>query len=754
MTSTAAQRILEEALKKGYVDCHIWKVLVTGAAGSGKTSLKYRLFGADPPSVRCSTALAEAAIRAISREIVGTDLTGWFKVTSDELMELLGGALKAGVPMEEGKLIPGTPEAPDFKQPTEFSIPDHSTPSTVAYNTASTSSMPTSKTTEAAVDVPTKFATGDSKQPKRDDVSSNSSPLPPSVDSSNVTRPSESPPVTVSSSKQELVQLVEKSQGSKRFLELQWIHFIDSGGQPQFHEVLPAFIRNTTATIFVMKLSERLDEHPMIEYYDVNGEILGKPYQHALSNEQILQYSVRTILSQPSSGGKTLVVGTHRDRESSCSESRAEKNRKLIDMLTPLKDHLVYYRLGSEVIFPINAKKPKKQDHQVCAEIRKQIEDKESGPPPYKIPIGWFLLEQDIIKASKVGLISKTECLGIAASLNINAEALTAALQYFDNLNIFLYYPFILPEVVFSNPQVLLDKITELVHFSYSLRSDNSSEVSGEGVKHQNQDKGRTRFLGKFKPHKFKSRHPSRSPPLAVEGKWLQFRDKGIVTVDMFQDKRFSAHYIPDLFTPADFIKLLEDLLIIAPLSRTEYFMPSLLQMTSPENIMKQLPTTTSSAAPLLVHFPAGCAQNGVFCALVVYLLSKCRWKFAKGTSECVARSCVCFQLPGKPVCIALVDSFSFFTVHVYTKGLDAMCRRVCPMIREAIFSGLKAASKSMRYNNSTPVPAFFCKCSFPPHAATPTIDDVDGYLMCTKSSNSGHLTKQHTMWWPSVEGM
>ena len=73
-------------------------MLVTGAAGSGKTSLKYRLFGKELPSVRCSTAVAEAAIRAISREIVGTDLTGWFKVTPDELMAMLGGALKAGIP--------------------------------------------------------------------------------------------------------------------------------------------------------------------------------------------------------------------------------------------------------------------------------------------------------------------------------------------------------------------------------------------------------------------------------------------------------------------------------------------------------------------------------------------------------------------------------------------------------------------------------------------------------------------------------
>ena len=267
-------------------------MLVTGAAGSGKTTLKYRLFGKDPPSLRRSTALAEAAIRAISREIVGTDLTGWFKVTSDELMELLGGALKGGVPMEEGKLVPGTPEAPDFKQPTECSIPDHSTPSTVAYNTESTSSMPTSKTTEAAVNVPTKISTGDSKQPKRDNVAPNRSPLPSSVASSNVSRTSESTPVTDSSAKKYLVQLVEKSEGSKRFLELQWIHFIDSGGQPQFHEVLPAFIRNTTATIFVLKLSERLDEHPVIKYYDENGQVCGKPFRHALTNEQMLQCCV------------------------------------------------------------------------------------------------------------------------------------------------------------------------------------------------------------------------------------------------------------------------------------------------------------------------------------------------------------------------------------------------------------------------------------------------------------------------------
>ena len=55
--------------------------------------------------------------------------------------------------------------------------------------------------------------------------------------------------------------------------------------------------------------------------------------------------------------------------------------------------------------------------------IRKQVEDEKCVPLPYKIPIGWFLLEQDIIKATKGDLISRVECFGIA---------LGAALEYFD----------------------------------------------------------------------------------------------------------------------------------------------------------------------------------------------------------------------------------------------------------------------------------------------------------------------------------
>ena len=90
------------------------------------------------------------------------------------------------------------------------------------------------------------------------------------------------------SSKQELVQLLERFHGSRHFLELQWIHFIDSVGQPQFHEVCPAFIGNTIDIILVMKLSEGLDEDPVANIYNESGDWYSKSYHHVHSNEQIL----------------------------------------------------------------------------------------------------------------------------------------------------------------------------------------------------------------------------------------------------------------------------------------------------------------------------------------------------------------------------------------------------------------------------------------------------------------------------------
>ena len=67
----------------------------------------------------------------------------------------------------------------------------------------------------------------------------------------------------------------------------------------------------------------------------------------------------------------------------------------------------------------MNAKTTMEQGHQVWGMIHRHIEDKKHALTP---PLHWMV-------SAKVGVISKREYLGIAAVLNIDAEAHTAPLE-------------------------------------------------------------------------------------------------------------------------------------------------------------------------------------------------------------------------------------------------------------------------------------------------------------------------------------
>ena len=73
-----------------------------------------------------------------------------------------------------------------------------------------------------------------------------------------ITAATPSPLPQMSTTQQQLAQLIEKCPVAQQIFEL---HFVDSGGQPQFHEVLPAFIYNTALIVVVLNLSEELSAY-------------------------------------------------------------------------------------------------------------------------------------------------------------------------------------------------------------------------------------------------------------------------------------------------------------------------------------------------------------------------------------------------------------------------------------------------------------------------------------------------------------
>ena len=528
----------------------------------------------------------------------------------------------------------------------------------------------------------------------------------------------------------ELVRFLEHSSGSKRFLEVQWIHFIDSGGQPEFNNVLPQFMNNTMVHVHIHKMSERLNERPIIECYDEGGRPCGKPYRSTQRNDEIMRGCLQSMHAQgmASNGSgrrvRTILLGTHRDLEHTSTESGKQKNRELLGTLPQiLLDDIVFRdQTSKDMIFSVNAKAPEPCDYDTAAHIRRIITDKKQAPPPYKVPIGWFLLEQDIAKlAEKLGrdVVSKEDCQQIARRLNINDTSLEAALEYFDQLNIFLYMPTLLPHLVFSNPQAPLDVFSELVVHSYLFRS--TSMIN----------------------------------PLAGDGILQRFQEKGIVTAEILGSPMFAKFYVTGLYGAEDIITLYKGLLMAAPVTKTDFLMPSLLPEIAREDIAKhRSDPSRSPVAPLLLHSVSGCSPNGLFSALVCYLLQHCRWQlsYAPGsllTPACLYRTCIEFQPPTVSSKVVLIDSGAYIEVH--PKSNDRFPPQVSTWISKALLNGLDEVSKTLHYEVGSHKLAFFCEspqcASHAPHTAT--IDPSFRFWRCTRSAGmiTGWLSNEHLVW-------
>ena len=667
------QVLYNQALTHGYIESRSIVSVLTGAAGSGKTHVKHLLFKKKPPVIRISTALMESPFRAVSLTRVDTDDDDWYEIDDDEQCRMIAAALNAGdVPTETAPPESTSQEMAEEQQPQSNDVP-HSTDQQQSADQAATTNH-TDPLSTSLPQLTTESALISQADQEPDDNGVG----------------------------EEIVRLMLASSGSKKLLQADRIYLFDTGGQTIFHELLRLFLRRESVTIFVTKLNERLDHHPMIEYYGKDGKPLSQPHPSPLTHEDILKYSFRAVQSQAyteddsqetahsractegesqETTPKLLIVGTHRDKEWWCSESRKQKNEKLIALLAPAFQRMLLYHGEEmkELIFPVDAKYPGRQDQEVAKELRKAILSAMSSLKSHKTPLAWHILEIALRKlAASVSrsILSRQECLRVARKLHLSAEQLNAALYHFMQLNLILYYRELLPHAVFTDPQIVFDKVTELVQYSYTLRCKPDQRT-------------------------------------VTRGEMLEFRDEGVVTLKLL--KEFPKHYMSNLFSPSDLVCILEHQLIIAHISEGKYFMPSLLLDLPGKQVERHRVEPSSPAAPFVIYFPGGLAPCGIFCALVASLLSPLNplhWQLLPSPTNpvrpaCVARNCIEFQLPdGYPV--ALIDSYTHYEVHVIAPGI--VCSEVCPQIRTTIFQNLDFATKALHYTNLTPKPAFLCE--------------------------------------------
>ena len=94
------------------------------------------------------------------------------------------------------------------------------------------------------------------------------------------------------------------------------------------------FYQNSSTTfplVYCDRSQPAFDDYPMNYYYNEEGESVGEGVKSTLTNEQIIRLCLRMIVSKSQGDRrvKVIFVGTHRDEEHKCTETREEKESQV-----------------------------------------------------------------------------------------------------------------------------------------------------------------------------------------------------------------------------------------------------------------------------------------------------------------------------------------------------------------------------------------------------------------------------------------
>ena len=539
------------------------------------------------------------------------------------------------------------------------------------------------------------------------------------------------------------------------------VYLTDTGGQIEFQELLPLLVSGPSVFFLVFRLDHDLNKRFTVEYVRHNGTT-SEPY---LSNFTVKEALLQTLASIASMGtyvymgcGKEQVplrpevffVGTHMDKVSRAKINRIDRTLCHMVKSTGLyREGMIQFASESRMLLAVNNLS---DDDSGIQQVREAVERLGSrGSFKVTAPPSWLIFSLTI-RQHKDRVLSYEQCFEVARQCGITSrEELNEAL-WFLHTKVGLIRHFQgdgledLQEIVIQDPQVLFDRITDLVVETFTF--DKTSPAVRE-----------------------------------------DFKKKGIFPFSTFEKISASSDR---LLTPSRLVKLLEHLHIIAPLEKEEgkeegegeekrYFMPCILAHAQPaeptsrfERISRALTAVFRRSAEqspnnssLLVGFRCGYCPKGLFAALVVYLLANARSHGHKWTlqRDQIFKDQISFLVrPYDTVSITVQPKFFEITC---TPALSKSSHNrhfplatTCGEVRCCIETGIREVTSALHYtSDAAHYLAFYCPGNHrgpdlkEPHPAEIIFhDNKPCTLQCVLGERGTfELPSRHERWFPEV---
>ncbi len=499
------------------------------------------------------------------------------------------------------------------------------------------------------------------------------------------------------------------------------LQIIDTGGQPEFLEVLAMLLIAPSINIQVFRLDQKLDQRYLVKFVTEVGTTT-RPYFSSYTVEEAIFQALSCVaflrpapacppqlpIDVPVSHSvSTLFVGTHRDRVSDEDFCRIDETlqKKLPKCSSPPGNNICYYSNPENndvhVVIPVDNTKVEKSGIEL---LQRKVNDiLEEKVKSHEVPYQWEMFKQVVLSTgAKSVTVEQCAVIGKECGMEGRDEVLLAMWYYTHYTGQLRHYANIkgLEDIVILDPQVFSDAMTTLIKSAfYWEKSFFKSEERGY------------RETGMY--------------PVA-EVSWLL--------------QKANCGKIPH----QKLIALFEHVHIFSPITDSEgkvvkYFIPCVLKSAEVEKIKR--PSALDSEEDrahfklhpeaLLFVFSSGYTPIGVFPALIVHLSSPCLeapWELCK-SKVALFRNKVTFIVGEDFDEVTLIARPTCYEVWIDRQD-NTDCSRpladVCSNVRSTIDKALTHV-KNSSLNSSIQIPhrvAFYCKrkpkCQEEPHFADP----------------------------------
>jgi len=457
------------------------------------------------------------------------------------------------------------------------------------------------------------------------------------------------------------------------------IYLMDTGGQPEFHEIMPIILPGPALHIVLFNLAFNLNEPIHVRFCQLDDTI---SYESNYTGVQMIYQLLSSLycLSKDSSmHSHAVLIGTHLDKlkdlEDQGKKSIAEINDSLKELLTNAEFYkqafLTYPVEKSTVFVPIDNYNGSEEEIEQLQAFLKQVIDNQFDP--VELPSSWHLFHLVLRHRyeKSPGVCTLADCEALANGCGLDKDDVPKVLRYIhQHLGTILYYEEVqgLNELVICDPNVLFRCIFCLVFASFA----------GDRVYHAS----------------------------AVE-----IRKTGEIPVRLLD--RINAQPINSQLTNEHILELLKHFKILTKLHAGDdaaYFMPCLLQPdTSLELSCEMLQTLC--VPPLLVCFDGSYIPIGVFSAFVVKL-SQGSWEPDPASRY---RNHILFFTDGISS-VELIVYPAYLEFHIAAADLEEpnKMNEFCMGVRETVVDTLKSALELHEHTRKAKFQlGFYCPGSF-----------------------------------------